>query len=63
MADDDCPTCEKCGARITIGLMAALCPLERECALHPGEESEESVAFFRELFREPKEAAGGESKP
>lgn len=30
-----CPTCEKCGAPITTGAMALLCPLRTQCALWP----------------------------
>lgn len=31
------PLCDKCGAPITTGLMALLCPGREECALWPSE--------------------------
>ncbi len=34
MTDDDCPTCDKCGAPVTTGLMAASCPYFKECEFY-----------------------------
>lgn len=31
MSDDDDPKCDKCGAPICTGLMAAFCPYGKEC--------------------------------
>ena len=32
-----CPTCDKCGAPITTGAMALICPLREECEFWPAE--------------------------
>ncbi len=38
-ADDDAndPTCDKCGAPVTTGLMAAFCPRFRDCEFYTPE--------------------------
>jgi len=48
--DLDVPRCELCGAEITTGLMAAFCPLKKECEFYvPGVEE-----FYPEEEREPQ---------
>jgi len=47
----DGPTCDKCGAPITTGLMAAFCPMWDECEFWP--EDEEGERFIMQ-FREPQ---------
>jgi hypothetical protein len=42
------PKCEKCGAEITTGLMAVLCPLDKDCALRG--DAGESVDDLRAMF-------------
>jgi hypothetical protein len=45
---DDCPTCDKCGAPVTTGLMAVLCPFAEQCAFWPAEGIDEG---FLLMFR------------
>lgn len=44
----DCPTCEKCGAPVTTGMMAVLCPRARACAFVMDDDHWETVEEFRE---------------
>lgn len=41
------PTCDKCGAEITTGLMALYCPKGIECEFYP--DDPESRAFLKSL--------------
>lgn len=41
------PCCDRCGAEITTGMMAAICPYESCCEFWP--EDERSVEFIRFL--------------
>ena len=38
MTDQD-PKCDKCGAPVTTGMMAAICPRAEKCAFWPADES------------------------
>lgn len=50
-ADYTCPTCEKCGAPLTTGAMALLCPGREECAFWPEEGiSDEFAAMFPDKY-------------
>jgi hypothetical protein len=44
------PTCEKCGAPITTGMMALLCPGREECAMFPEDADPEFVAMFPDTW-------------
>lgn len=46
----DTPKCDKCGAEVTTGLMAVLCPRGRECAFVGDDEHWSIVAELREDF-------------
>lgn len=35
MHEPHCPTCDKCGAPISTGLMAVICPEDEQCAFWP----------------------------
>jgi hypothetical protein len=48
VAEAAAPKCEKCGAEITTGLMAVLCPLNTECALRG--DAGESIDDMRKDF-------------
>jgi hypothetical protein len=37
------PTCEACGAPITTGLMAAICPRGKDCALYPTDDAPQAT--------------------
>lgn len=51
------PTCDKCGAPITTGLMAAFCPLGKECEFWvPG------VDEFMDIFRPQEPGAERDGK-
>jgi len=41
------PVCEKCGAPITTGLMALLCPGRQECAMWPDDPDIEDNTFVK----------------
>lgn len=45
------PRCDKCGAEITTGLMAAFCPLVEECEFWVPEQAE-FLHELRELMEE-----------
>jgi len=74
MDDADCPKCEKCGAPITTGLMALLCPGRQECAMwpeggsptfeamYPDEWTPEEKTRFREHCDQRAAASAGESR-
>lgn len=48
MADDPPdPTCDKCGAPVTTGLMAVICPYAEQCAFWP--EDKQSQDFIRKM--------------
>jgi hypothetical protein len=47
--DAGCPSCAKCGAPMTTGLMAVFCPLREGCIFRM-EDNADSIEEFRELF-------------
>lgn len=51
-----CPTCGKCGAPVTTGAMALLCPLRTKCEFWP--EGMDENCEIAQMFRpaEPQEA-------
>jgi hypothetical protein len=53
------PTCDTCGAPITTGAMALLCPLREKCEFWPAEGID---ARFHEAFQSAKEAVSGDTK-
>jgi len=46
------PKCDKCGAEITTGLMAAFCPLGEKCEFWP--DTPEGVAFINRFRSTPE---------
>ncbi len=45
------PSCDKCGAPITTGLMSVFCPLRKDCEFWEPD-LDESIAEFRALFNQ-----------
>ena len=43
----DEPKCDRCGAPITTGMMALMCPHARQCALVDGDEHWQTVEELR----------------
>jgi hypothetical protein len=43
----DEPKCDRCGAAITTGMMALMCPHARQCALVDGDENWQTVEELR----------------
>jgi hypothetical protein len=41
------PKCDRCGAPITTGMMALMCPYARQCALVDGDEHWQTVEELR----------------
>ena len=44
--EQDAPRCDTCGAEITTGLMAALCPRRERCEFWPHEADPETIQFM-----------------
>jgi phage FluMu protein Com len=55
--DDRCPSCNKCGAPVTTGLMAAFCPKRKECEFWT-----EGIEQFLDGWNETRAATGTTSK-
>jgi hypothetical protein len=49
MNNDD-PVCEKCGAPITTGLMALMCPGRQECEMWPKDDPTIEDSIFAKMF-------------
>lgn len=47
------PCCDRCGAPVTTGVMALICPYEKRCEFWTDE-----IAELRDMFRQPPSAAG-----
>jgi hypothetical protein len=47
---DECPTCDKCGAPITTGMMALLCPGRTDCEMWPKDGAPEFATMFADKW-------------
>lgn len=58
LSDDECPKCDKCGAPVTTGMMAMLCPHARACAFVDDDEHWEGIEEFRKELGIERVTAG-----